>query len=74
MSKIKVPKFLILSPTRELALQVSNELRKFAEEYKVVTIYGGASISEQIKEIKKGAAIIVATPGRLMDLMERGVV
>ena len=65
---------MILSPTRELALQVSSELRKFAEEYKVVTVYGGTSISEQISEIKRGAAIIVATPGRLMDLMDRGAV
>ena len=48
-ASIRTPRFLILSPTRELALQVSNEIRKFADSYNVATLYGGSSISEQIR-------------------------
>ena len=64
---------LILSPTRELGLQIANELRAFAKylNVQIVSVYGGASIEDQIREIRKGAHIIVATPGRLIDLLER---
>lgn len=72
--KIKKPKFLILSPTRELALQVTNELKKFASDYRVVTVYGGSSISDQIRAIERGVSIVVATPGRLIDLIDREVI
>ncbi len=68
---------LILAPTRELCMQINNDLMKFSNQVKplnIVPVYGGASISEQIKKVRRGAQIIVATPGRLMDLMERRVV
>lgn len=68
---------LILAPTRELCLQITSDLTKFSDNVKrlnIVAIYGGASISDQIKKVKRGAQIIVATPGRLMDMMDRKVV
>lgn len=68
---------LVLAPTRELCLQITNDLHNFSSQVKplnIVAVYGGASISDQIKKIRRGAHIIVATPGRLMDLMERKVV
>jgi ATP-dependent RNA helicase DeaD len=68
---------LILSPTRELCLQITNELQNYAQNEKgvrVVAIYGGASISEQAKQIKRGAQIVVATPGRMKDMISRGMV
>lgn len=68
---------LVLAPTRELCVQITTDLEKFSRNTKslnIVAVYGGASISEQIKKIKRGAHIIVATPGRLMDLMDRNVV
>lgn len=66
---------LVLCPTRELCVQVASDLEnysKFAHQYKVVAVYGGASIENQIRQIKAGAQIVVATPGRLVDLIERG--
>lgn len=68
---------LILSPTRELCLQITNELiqyGKYLDGLNVVAIYGGASISEQAKKIKKGAQIIVATPGRMKDMIGRKMI
>jgi ATP-dependent RNA helicase DeaD len=68
---------LVLAPTRELCVQITSDLEKFTRNVKplnIVAVYGGASISEQIKKIRRGTQIIVATPGRLMDLMERKVV
>lgn len=67
---------LVLAPTRELALQVTNALRDFAKglPIRICCVYGGASYDPQIRAIKNGATVIVATPGRLLDLMERGVV
>jgi ATP-dependent RNA helicase DeaD len=68
---------LIMCPTRELCVQVANDLvnySQFAHQYKVVAVYGGAGIEGQIRQIKAGAQIIVATPGRLMDLMTRKAV
>ena len=67
---------LILSPTRELCLQISDSLSDFSKYIKgltVVPVYGGTSIETQIKALKKGTQIIVATPGRLIDLIHRGV-
>ena len=66
---------VILSPTRELCLQIANDLKdysKYLETLHVVAVYGGADIGAQIKALKRGAQIVVATPGRLIDLMERG--
>ena len=68
---------LILSPTRELCLQIADDLNAFAKYIPgmhIIPVYGGASIQGQIRELRHGVQIIVATPGRLIDLMERGVV
>lgn len=68
---------LILSPTRELCLQITNELKNYSKYFKglhTVAIYGGASITEQASQIKKGAQIIVATPGRMQDMVNRKLV
>ncbi|WP_046744756.1 DEAD/DEAH box helicase [Kordia zhangzhouensis] len=67
---------LILSPTRELCLQIANELKNYAkyENINVVAIYGGASITDQAKQVKKGAQIVVATPGRMQDMINRQMV
>ena len=68
---------LILSPTRELCLQITNEIKlysKYEKGINVVAVYGGASISEQAREVKRGAQIIVATPGRMQDMINRGLV
>ena len=66
---------LVLSPTRELCLQITDDIRsfgKYIEGLRVTAVYGGASIGEQIKALKRGSQIIVATPGRLIDLIDRG--
>ena len=68
---------LILSPTRELCLQIADDLAafsKYVEGLRVVPMYGGTSIENQIRNVRRGVHVIVATPGRLIDLMERGVV
>lgn len=65
---------IILSPTRELAVQIGNNIREFAKyipKMKIVTVYGGANIEEQIRGLKKGAQIVVGTPGRTVDLINR---
>ncbi len=69
-------KAVVLSPTRELVIQIENEMKKIGQytKTKIVSVYGGSKIEPQIKSIKRGADIIVATPGRLMDLMRRKVV
>lgn len=66
---------VVLSPTRELCVQIANDLQSYATYLptrRIVCVYGGANIYPQIKELERGADIIVATPGRLIDLMERG--
>ena len=68
---------LVLSPTRELCLQIADDLRDFAkyiDGVHVEAVYGGAAIEPQMRALKKGVQIIVATPGRLIDLMHRGKV
>ncbi len=68
------PQAIILSPTRELAIQIGNNIREFAKYQKgvkVATVYGGASIEDQIRQLKRGAQIIVGTPGRTCDLIKR---
>jgi ATP-dependent RNA helicase DeaD len=65
---------LILAPTRELALQITNDMQNFARflsGINIVPVYGGASIENQIKDLKKGAQVVVATPGRAKDLLQR---
>ena len=74
--KHRVPQALILCPTRELCLQIAGDLNdysKYIDGLKVLPVYGGSSIESQIRMLKTGVHIIVATPGRLIDLMERGV-
>ena len=68
---------LILSPTRELCLQIANEMASYAKYVKgirIVAVYGGASIQEQARQLKKGAHIVVATPGRIQDMINRRMV
>ena len=68
---------LILSPTRELCLQITNEMEQYGKDLKhinIVAVYGGANITEQAKKIKTGAHIVVATPGRLKDMIRRRLV
>lgn len=70
----KFPQALIICPTRELCLQITNELDLFKQHKKgiqVTAVYGGAPISQQVRDLKKGTHIVVATPGRLIDLIER---
>jgi ATP-dependent RNA helicase DeaD len=69
-------KALVLTPTRELALQVSDEMYSLIgnKNLRVAAVYGGASIEQQVKSIKKGCDIIVGTPGRVMDLIDRKVI
>ncbi|NDW12082.1 ATP-dependent RNA helicase [Bacteroides sp. 214] len=73
----RVPQSLILCPTRELCLQIAGDLNdysKYIDGLRVLPVYGGSSIDSQIRSLKKGVHIIVATPGRLLDLMERKTV
>jgi len=67
---------VILSPTRELCLQIAGDLKdysRYIDDLHVLAVYGGSSIESQIRALRKGAQVIVATPGRLIDLMKRGV-
>jgi superfamily II DNA/RNA helicase len=72
----KHPSALVLVPTRELAVQVSEELRPLAaaRDFSLVAVYGGAPIGKQLAAVRRGVEVIVATPGRLIDLLERGEV
>ncbi|KAL5708502.1 RNA helicase [Ranunculus cassubicifolius] len=72
-SRTVFPLALILSPTRELSCQIHEEARKFSYQtgVKVVVAYGGAPINQQLRELERGVDILVATPGRLVDLLER---
>lgn len=70
----KSPQALIVCPTRELCMQIVNEMelfKKYSKGITVVAVYGGTSISMQIRDIRRGVQIVVATPGRLIDLIER---
>lgn len=70
----KHPQALIICPTRELCLQIVNEIELFKKHLRsinVIAVYGGSSISMQIRDIRRGVQIVVATPGRLIDLIER---
>ena len=70
---MKVPQGLVICPTRELCLQITKDLQQFSKHLKVnvVAVYGGTDIRAQIKDIKRGVNVIVATPGRLCDLIKR---
>jgi len=72
-----VPQALILAPTRELCLQIAGDIADFSKyvpDLKIIPVYGGSSIMSQIHALREGTHIIVATPGRLIDLINRGVV
>lgn len=72
-----VPQALVLAPTRELCLQIAGDLADFAKyvpDISILPVYGGSSIESQIKALRRGVQIIIATPGRLIDLINRGVV
>lgn len=73
-TSLKATQALVLCPTRELCMQITNDLTRFAAHkpgMTIVPVYGGASINDQIKKLEKGAAIVVATPGRAVDLINR---
>ncbi len=72
--KQKYPQALVVCPTRELCIQIVNEIeqfKKFMPGMYVVAVYGGAPIGQQIRDLKRGVQLVVATPGRLIDLIER---
>jgi len=74
---LNVPQALIIAPTRELCLQIGSDLADFSKyipRLEVLPVYGGSSIESQIRSLKRGVQVIVATPGRLIDLINRGVV
>ena len=68
------PLALVLAPTRELATQIYDEARKFAYRSRVrpAVVYGGANVSDQMRELDRGCHLLVATPGRLVDFLDRG--
>ncbi|MCD8266388.1 MAG: DEAD/DEAH box helicase [Prevotellaceae bacterium] len=74
-TKGRLPQCLILSPTRELCLQIADDMQSFASHLpsvRILAVYGGANIEPQIRALKGGMDIVVATPGRILDLMRRG--
>ncbi|MFM6954325.1 MAG: DEAD/DEAH box helicase [Sphingobacteriaceae bacterium] len=71
------PQALVLCPTRELCLQIANDLKNYSKnvpDVHVVAVYGGAAISDQLRQIKRGVQIVVATPGRMLDIINRKAV
>ncbi|TDS16216.1 DEAD/DEAH box helicase [Sphingobacterium paludis] len=73
----KHPQALVLCPTRELCLQIAKDLEKFAkyiDNVNVVAVYGGANISDQLRQIRRGVQIVVATPGRMLDIIGRNAI
>lgn len=71
----RTPQAIVLCPTRELCIQIANDIKKFAKHMKgisILPVYGGSSISDQIRELKRGVHLIVGTPGRVNDMIERG--
>ena len=72
--EIKLPQVLVLAPTRELAIQVAESFQKYAkhlEDFHILPIYGGADIRQQLRALKRGVQVVVGTPGRVMDHLER---
>lgn len=72
--KVRQPQGLILCPTRELCLQITSDLKNFSKylgDVNIVAVYGGSSIVQQLRDLKRGAQVVVATPGRLLDIIER---
>lgn len=76
-SAMKRPQALIIAPTRELCMQITRDMASYAihmDDFSIVAVYGGVSIEEQIQHIRRGAQVVVATPGRLLDLIRRGAI
>ncbi|MFK7924583.1 MAG: DEAD/DEAH box helicase [Bacteroidia bacterium] len=74
--KTQVPQAIVLSPTRELAIQITKDLKSFAKNkgrLPIMAVYGGTPIYNQIKSLRQGVAIVAGTPGRILDLINRGV-
>ena len=74
--KANIPQAFILSPTRELCVQISSDLESYSKHlghHRIVPVYGGANIQEQIKALRSGASIVVGTPGRTLDLIRRKI-
>ena len=70
----KYPQALVLCPTRELCLQIARDIKTYAKNLDgvhTVAVYGGANISEQLRQIRRGVQIVVATPGRMLDIINR---
>ena len=76
VGEIAYPKALVIAPTRELAVQIFLEARKFAygSSQRIIVIYGGVNVSHQLSKLSDGCDILVATPGRLSDFINRGKV
>jgi ATP-dependent RNA helicase RhlE len=74
-SKKKIPRVLVVTPTRELAVQIEQAVRGYGRymELKTIAVYGGTRIETQMKALRRGIDVVVATPGRLLDLIQRGV-
>ena len=73
----KHPQALVLCPTRELCLQISKDIERYAknlDNVHVVAVYGGANISDQLRQIRRGVQIVVATPGRMLDIIGRNAI
>ena len=75
-SEIQEPQALVIGPTRELVVQIYHEARKFAHGtmLKPVVVYGGTSVGHQLSQVEQGTHLLVGTPGRLTDFIERGKV
>ncbi len=75
-ARMRMPRSLVLEPTRELAAQVAENFDKYGEHHKLskVLLVGGESMGEQMKLLEKGVDVLIATPGRLLDLFERGAI
>ena len=74
---LRKPQAVVLCPTRELCVQIAKDLGRYGtklKKLKIAAIYGGASIENQVKTLRKGVQIVVATPGRMLDIMSRGVI
>lgn len=73
---VQTPQAICVVPTRELALQIYNDCRKFSyqTDIRAVVLYGGTSVGYQMKQIEHGANFVIGTPGRLLDVINRGKV
>jgi superfamily II DNA/RNA helicase len=72
----QTPQAVLIAPTRELAIQIKDEARRFSagSALRAVVLYGGASLEHQARKVREGCNLLIATPGRLLDCVERGIV